>query len=520
MDAQRVARNPLIQLVPVAVTVLLPALALVFAPQYLLFHTLAELFVASVALVVFSIAWHTRRIASSDYLTFIGMSSLPFALVIVVHALSYKGMPTFPFHDADLPTQLWLVARVIQASAFVIAPWYARRHLRHPGRVLLAYSLVALLGIATAVSGDFPVAFIEGRGLTPFKIWTEYAVMAAMVASAAGLAVARKHVEAYVRVLLYLAMASIFVAELAFTLYTDPFGMWNRVGHVLHVMAAVAIYGALVHSSLEEPLSTLFLRLRRREAELAEAYQEEHDIAETLQSAMAVEPSTVAGVALAHCYLPAPGIGRIGGDFYDVFRVSDTLVGFVIGDVCGKGVRAATTAFRVRNVVRGLALANPVPTTVLEQANTYLMTVLPEDSFVTAAYGTIDTTTGEVCYALAGHLDPLLCGHRNAPPDDDVRAMPLGIMSPLHAGLRRLPLAPGDALVLVTDGVTEAKRGSELFGIDRLEGLLAETGCELDADAVVDLVVAEVRRFTGRDDNTDDIAVVALRFVPGGSSSD
>lgn len=502
------------QILPVALVVLVPAVVLVFSPEYLLFHSFAELFVAAVALVVFSIAWHTRRIASTDYLTFIGLASLPFALVIMLHTLSYKGMPLFLAHDADLPTQYWLIARTIQASAFVIAPWYATRKLRRPGMVLLAYGLVAMLAVIAAYSGNFPAAFIEGQGLTPFKVWTEYVVIVSMGLAALGLYAKRTEIHPYVRTLLWIAMAAIAVAEIAFTLYTDPFGLWNRIGHVLHVAAAVAIYGALVHSSLEQPLETMFMRLRLREAELADAYREEHQIAETLQSAMSLQPTSVEGLDLAHRYLPAEGIGRIGGDFYDLFRIEGDLVGFVIGDVCGKGLRAASTTFRVRSVLRAFALSDRDTAAVLESVNHYLINELEEDMFVTCVYGTIDTRTGETCYAVAGHPEPIVCGRPDFDLLEEERATPLGVIEPLDAKTHRMVLNPGDGLVLVTDGVIDAPGADGRFGMERLHEVLHGPTCPADADALLDAVLAAVHRFSGEAVREDDVALLGLRFTP------
>lgn len=502
------------QILPVAILAIVPLTALVFSSEYLLFHTLAELFVCAVALVIFSIAWHTRRIATNDYLTFVGMASLPFALVILLHALSYEGMPTFPYHDADLPTQLWLIARVMQASAFVIAPWYITRRLVHPGRVLLAYAIVATVLTTAAVSNAFPAAFIEGQGLTPFKIWTEIAVIAAMVASALGLWRYRRHVDQYVAAMLWFAMACIAIAELSFTLYTDPYGMWNRIGHVLHVAASIGIYAALVQSSLEEPLSTVFRQLKQSEVRLADAYKQEHDIAETLQSGMAVQPMHIQGLDLAYRYLPATGVGRIGGDFYDVFPIEGSLVGFLIGDVCGKGVRAASISFQVRSVVHAFALSNPDPTSVLESANHYLIRELDDDMFVTAVYGTIDTASGETRYAVAGHLDPVVCGRCEPHDDGSGHAMPLGVLEPFDVITQTIKLESGEGLVLITDGVTEARGTDGLYGADRVCELLNRVGCDQGAEGLLRSLLESVQAFAGSTRNQDDIAMVAIRFTP------
>jgi serine phosphatase RsbU (regulator of sigma subunit) len=480
---------------------------------YLLFHSFAELFTASVALVVFSIAWHTRRIASSDYLTFIGMAALPIAIVTILHALAYKGMPVFLGYGVDLPTQLWLIARVLQASAFLIAPLYLTRKLERPAVALTAYCTAAAVLVTMAFAGMLPPAFVEGVGLTPYKIAVEYAVMASTALGAAGLWVNRSSMHPVALRLLLTSMAATIVAELAFTLYTDPMGPANRIGHAAHIMAFVCIYLALVQTSLEAPLTSLFSRLKNRETQLAEAYDYEHEIAETLQDAMAITPRSVAGLEVGHHYLPAPGAGRIGGDFYDIFPLTDGLVGFVIGDVCGKGLKAAGTTLKTRSALRALAIAHEDPETVLEAVNGYLVRELAEESFVTAVYGTIDTATGHTRMAIAGHPDPVICGRADERPPHGSRSQPLGVLEPLGVRQWEITLAPGESLALVTDGIIDAAGATERFGDERLAALLHELSCLDSAEAVASAVVDALRAHAPAGLN-DDVAVVALRFSP------
>lgn len=509
------SRGPLL---PAALVALIPAIALVFADNYLLFHTFVELFVAAVALVVFSIAWHTRKIASNDYLTFFGMSSLPFAAVMIVHALSYKGMPTFPQYGADLPTQMWLIARVIQASAFVAAPVYVLRRLKQPLTALIIYSAIAAVLVGAAFARWLPAAFIEGVGLTPFKVGVEYAVMASIAVGMVGLYSVRRHVERDVARLLHLAMGLTILSELCFTLYTSPFGMANRIGHVGHVGAFILIYGALVQSSLEKPLTSLFTKLKSHEAELARAFEVQHDIAETLQSAMAVQPQRVKGLDLAHRYLAAKGLGRIGGDFYDVFHIEGNQVGFLIGDVCGKGLTAATTTLKVRSAVRAISLSEPDPAEVLGAVNTYLINELDDGKFVTAVYGTIDVATGRMRVAVAGHPDPIVCGRPELAPPQRVRSTPLGVREPLGATTHEVTLRPGDSIVLVTDGVTEAKGEQDRFGDERLSGLLHTCANSESAEAVLDRLLGALNEHTNSASD-DDMALLALRFSPDAAAA-
>lgn len=480
--------------------------------NYLLFHTLIELMVAVVALAVFMIAWHARSFADSDYLTFIGLASLPVGVVTVLHALAYKGMPIFPGYDANLPTQLWIIARLAQGSAFLIAPMFLVRRLRAPVVPLAVYVVVATLAVWASFAQTFPAAFVEGQGLTPFKISMEYLVIGMTIAGAAGLYRHRHNIAADIAPLLWASMACTVFAELAFTLYSDPFGLANRAGHAAHFAAYLLIYGALVQSSLERPVESLFHLLKQREAELAEAFSVEHEIAETLQDAMAVQPEHVHGLRFDHRYLPAPGAGRIGGDFYDIFPIQDDLVGFAIGDVCGKGIRAATTTMKTRSALRAVALEDPEPSRVLETVNGYLRRELASDSFVTAAFGTINTATGQVRLAVAGHPEPVVCGRPDAVLPEGHRGPPLGVLEELGTTTWVLDLKHGENIVLVTDGVLEARGADSQFGAKRLLELLHAIGCGTSPEETIDGVLDALATHCG-DQLEDDVAIVALQLA-------
>lgn len=483
---------------------------LVLGSNYALFHTLMEVTVAAVAFVVFSIAWHTRRFASSDYVTFIGMASLPIGVVTLLHALSYKGLHLFG-QSSNLPTQLWIIARVIQAFAFLFAAYYLPNRMSRPGGVLALFTGSAMVAVAAAFTGFFPDAYIDGRGLTAFKIYTEYVVIAVTLLAAANLFVARRRLPRRVVALLIGSMGATVIAEMLFTLYSDPFGMSNQLGHVAHIAAFALIYTALVETSLEEPLGVIFRDLKQREVVLSNAYEREHAIAETLQDAMEMETESVEGLRVGHQYRPAPGTGRIGGDFYDVVRLSSTEVAFTIGDVCGKGIGAAMTAMKSRSALRALAQADPEPAAVLQRMNAHLRRELADESFVTAVYGTLDLTTGRVRLVSAGHPSPVICGRPHEMPTEDEMSPPLGVLDALEPTVWETVLMPGETIVLYTDGVLDAPGPDDRFGQDRLRDVLHSFDCSITTDKLVKTVMHALREHTGGG-LTDDVAVVALRY--------
>jgi signal transduction histidine kinase len=258
--------------VALGMLVTLAVLFLLSQQNFLLFHALAELFSVIVAAAVFVLVWNARPFLTNGYLLLLGVALLFIAGIDTLHTLAYKNMGVFPANDANLPTQLWLAGRYMQAGTFLIAPFFIKRKV-HLNGLLAAYSLVtALLLLSIFAWGIFPDAFIEGSGLTAFKISSEYVIILALAASALMLARFRQHFEERVLRLLLLAIAISAISEAAFTLYQDVFGLWNVMGHFLKIVTFFLIYRAIVVTGLVQPISLLFRDLQQREAELRAAH--------------------------------------------------------------------------------------------------------------------------------------------------------------------------------------------------------------------------------------------------------
>ena len=203
----------------------------------------------------------------------------------------------------------------------------------------------------------------------------------------------------------------------------------------------------------------------------------------------------------------------VSGDFYDVIRLDGDRVGLVVADVSGKGVPAAMLMMSARTLVRGLAIATGDPGEVLSEANQ----VLCEDNelltFVTMFVGIFDPADGSVTYANAGHDMPLLFG-----PDvkcvahAGAREVALGLMPGQRYSVSRLELLPRQGMCVFTDGVTEAESAAgEMFGLERLKGVLADAGPGVvDAGWTVRLVVDAVREFSSGRLQSDDVTCLIL----------
>ena len=888
--------------------------------NYLLFHNLAELFSVVIAAGIFMVAWNSRKFIENDYLLLLGIAYLFVGGVDLMHTLAYKGMNIFPGFDANLPTQLWIFARYLQSISLLLAPLFLTRRLNY--RIAAGvYAVVSVLGLLAIFEwGIFPDAFVEGSGLTTFKVASEYIISIILLAS---LYMVYKHKEFFDTGVLRLLAASILVtvaSEMAFTLYTDPYGFSNLTGHFLKIVAFYLVYRALIETGLARPYSLLFRNLKRSEEALRESedkyrnlftsmnegailheviydkdgcavdylikdvnprfesilgikpadaegklatalygteqapyldvyaqvaetgeptqfetyfppmdkhfsisvfspaagqfatiftditarkqaeeeirlltnrmrlllestdegiygidlegsctfcnlaaaemlgykpeealgekmhelihhsksdgspypveecpvynaartghgarvddevfwrkdgsefsveyssypifedtaisgavvtfiditerkqaqelsdalnninsaisstldfdeimervvlesakaigaetaavvlreddgwvaryvfgfepemvgtrltdeenphamlavgrrapvaiddayndervnrrvmeslkirsvlvsplivreevlgvlffnyhsavvhfsdaqidfanklsaavllalensrlYEAERKIADTLQTAILTVPREISGVDFGYMYRSATEIARIGGDFYDIFELGESLIGFVVGDVSGKGLAAATTTSIVKSTIRAFAYRDPDPRHVLTQTNHAIERQMKEGQFVTAVYGIINTSNGEVAMASAGHPDPFVCTPRGCIKETARRNPPLGVFPDVQYSEFTAKLCLGDTLVLYTDGLIEARHEGEFFGDERA-GTVLDTVYAAPTRDMVGALMAAASEFS-KHKLTDDIAVVAIRYI-------
>ncbi len=242
------------------------------------------------------------------------------------------------------------------------------------------------------------------------------------------------------------------------------------------------------------------------------------EIADTLQRGLLPpDASEIAGLDLdARLHTEEAGT-RIGGDFYDIFQVSGDRYAVVIGDVSGKGVGAAGLTALARYTIRTAAMSDPAPARVLRTLNDALLQNASDEQFLTAVYALVKPVPGghEVKVAAGGHPPPLVVGSDGKVIQVEAQGTLLGFFDELelHEGGARLH--PDDAMVLFTDGITEAGFRDESPGApvtdEALRDLLSTCAGE-SATRIADRIEARVLAAEGgelRDDAT--MVVVASR---------
>jgi PAS domain S-box-containing protein len=255
--------------------------------SYLLFHALTEGFSIVIALGVFMIAWNSHRFVENHYLLFLGIAYACIAGIDGIHTLVYKGMNIFAGYDANLPTQLWIIARYLQAIALLIAPWFITHRLKR-SVTLIGFACVAGLLVASAFAGLFPACYVEGVGLTPFKKISEYVISAILVGALIVLLRRRRAFDPSVLRLMILAISATICAELAFTAYVSVYGFANLLGHLFKILSFYFTYQAIIATGLRRPYSLLLREIKQSEIALrqaeAESRRAHEQISATLES--------------------------------------------------------------------------------------------------------------------------------------------------------------------------------------------------------------------------------------------
>jgi AmiR/NasT family two-component response regulator len=293
-------------------------------------------------------------------------------------------------------------------------------------------------------------------------------------------------------------MARCPAAVIMLTAYSEP----EVVQRALESGAS----GYLVKPVVDEQLRSGIAVARARFTEL----QQERGIATALAESFVGQPPSIPGFQLACRYQPASEAARIGGDYFDFIELDAHRTGIVIGDVCGSGLPTAVYTGMARHMLRAYCLEDPGPARVLDRLNRALFHQMSDEcQFVTMVYGMLDHRIGLFTYCNAGHPPPILCDSRGVTRE----LMPTGGLVGVTPGMdyteRTVLLPPGAALALFTDGVTEARTRTEMFGSDGVLEVVRAHASKT-AEAIAEAILTGAAEFSGGRLN-DDAAILVLK---------
>lgn len=240
--------------------------------NYLLFHSLAELYSIAIAGALFMFAWNTREYGENVHLVRLGIAYLFVAVLDTFHTLSYAGMSVFTDYDY-YANQIWIAARGIESAALLV---YSSRTggagRERYGLFFALYGSAAFgLLLSILVLKIFPICFVPGLGQTPFKVYAELLIMALLALSLVLMYRHRRTEDPLVFRYLSLSILLTIIGEVSFTIYISNYGLSNMAGHFLKIASFYLVYKAIIETGMRKPLSLLFVRLKENEERLREA---------------------------------------------------------------------------------------------------------------------------------------------------------------------------------------------------------------------------------------------------------
>ncbi len=356
-------------------------------------HTLVELAAVVVAMLVFAICWHSDASERSGDLLLIGCGFLAVGLLDTAHLLSYKGMPALVTPSSpEKAINFWLAARYVAALTLLAVAWRQwptpAHHVRARWLMLgmAGAGATAVVLLALHVPSLWPRTFVEGQGLTPFKVAAEYGLVALMGLAAFGFQRRLAATRRFDALPLRNAAVVTVLAELCFTLYSNVNDVFQLLGHAYKIVAYLYIYRAVFLVALRQPYERLRVESgERREAERRIEFLAFHDALTELPNRVLARDRVERAIAAAH-----RAHGRMALLYLDLdeFKNVNDLLGHGVGDQLLRSV-----AQRLRRSVRD-------SDSVCRQSGDEFLVVLADAGDVAS----IEAVIGKITAALARPL--------------------------------------------------------------------------------------------------------------------
>ncbi|MGM0364997.1 MAG: MASE3 domain-containing protein [Actinomycetota bacterium] len=311
----------------------LAGLYLISLYSYVLYHSFAELFSIVIAFAIFIIAWNSKRFLDNHFLLFAGIAYFFIAVLDLLHTLAYEGMGVFTgYVESNLATQLWISARYVESISMLLALLFITRRLNYKLQVTFYSAATALILLSIFYWEIFPVCFVEGHGLTTFKIASEYIISFMLAMAILFLHMYRKEFNRTVFRLIVVSLFITILSEMFFTLYSDVYGLFNQLGHFLKLLSFFLIYKAIVETGFSQPMDLLFFKLRQREKEIKESEEKFRSLYFSMNEAVCLQemiydkskkPVDYRILDVNHAYLGIMGLERsqvIGKKASEVYR--------------------------------------------------------------------------------------------------------------------------------------------------------------------------------------------------------
>jgi diguanylate cyclase (GGDEF)-like protein len=229
--------------------------------NYLFFHTTLEFATIAAGLLIFIISWISRKYNQQSFFLAIGPGFLVVSLITFLHTITFRGTGIIDGYDTNLPTQLWVILSFTLVLTFLFAIMHAKRDTRY-NLVMISNVGFGLLATLVSFARLFPDCYIDGVGLTPFKIISEYVIILLYVMCVLLLVAQKSQFSSRLYRGLLLILALLISSGFMFTLYQNVYGITNFLGHFLRLVAFVILFQFVVVEGITKPYDTVFAELR------------------------------------------------------------------------------------------------------------------------------------------------------------------------------------------------------------------------------------------------------------------
>lgn len=242
----------------------------------------------------------------------------------------------------------------------------------------------------------------------------------------------------------------------------------------------------------------------------AENFEREHVVAETLQSSLLPDIPEHDRIEVGLIYRSASSVGKIGGDFYDFIELDGNRVALAVGDVCGKGLTAATYTAMVKFTLRAYLEDGLPPGECLSKLNSVICKNIAPEKFITLSLAILDLDGNNLSYSIAGHPEPILAVNGHPFELKIPNTLPLGVVDRFSFPSHDTHVAEDMCMLMYTDGALEAKsRAGELYGLTRLRQAFSDI-LHLPCQSITQNLAEEITDFSEKRLN-DDLALMVIR---------
>lgn len=473
--------------------------------SFLTWHNMFELTSIFISFSIFTITYFMYDETKSLKMILYGCAFLYMGSLDVFHTLSYKGMPDFFVENfsANMPTTFWVLARLVGSIIFLKGLTLSANTISNIKKevflTITGFSVFVSFYIVTYIPSLFPPMYIEGLGLTNFKIILEYFIISILLLSLITALLQYNKTNSKKLFTFIIAFVLLIFSEFTFTKYGSTYDAYAYLGHIYKIIAYGLFYNAIYLENVTLP----FRHMKQTKNELKLYSENLNEIVK--QRTFELEGSNAEllmdmeyAKEMQRCLLPLKmpknsfvsfsaeymAAKDLSGDFYNVINLDENNIAIYIGDVSGHGISAAMlTVFAYQNVVQlkeksfgQIIEPGFVLKTIYKSFN---RTNINDEKYIVMLYGIYNIKDKSFNYASAGiNVQPYVLKESGQIGEMNVNGFPIcklgDLVSPYYDN-RSIQLEIGDKILFYSDGLVEAKNeNGKVYGNERLKQLLTD----------------------------------------------